>query len=88
MDVEELRTLMIECMGDDAADAFAGEEFLTASFAQLEFDSLARVELAEQLKSLTGVALPNDFVDQATSPGDLLARINDALAATGAAAEG
>ena len=89
MDVDGLRTLMIECAGPDEAAAFGGAEFLDATFADLDFDSLARVELAERLKALTGAALPNDFVDQARTPGDLLARINDALAGSGAgAAEG
>ena len=88
MEVDELRTLMVECMGGDADAAFAGEEFLAAPFADLDFDSLARVELAEQLKTWTGLALPNDFVDQAATAGELLERINDALAGTVGAGTG
>jgi act minimal PKS acyl carrier protein len=78
---DELRTLMTECVGPDEAAELAGTHFLDTSFLDLGFDSLARVELAEQLKSATGLDLPDDLVDQTITPAALLQLVNDALAA-------
>jgi acyl carrier protein len=83
--LDNLQALMVECMGDEAVPQLSSADFATSTFSDLEFDSLARIELTEQLREATGVSLPDDIVDRSATPEALLQSVNKLVAQPDAA---
>ena len=53
--------------------------FLDTSFDDLDFDSLARVELGERIREQCLIDIPGDMVDQVLNPRALLDYVNKLL---------
>ena len=77
--VPALRALMKASAGDLPVEGMESDAFLGTGFEELGFDSLARVELTEQLRDWSGADLPDDLVDQSANPADLIERVNALL---------
>ncbi|SNQ48495.1 Actinorhodin polyketide synthase acyl carrier protein [Frankia canadensis] len=80
MTIDELRDLLVECAGGDDAAAPAGD-ISNVPFEDLGYDSLALIETATRLKLERGVVVPDEVIAQARTAGELLAEINERIAA-------
>ncbi|MEV6524984.1 acyl carrier protein [Longispora sp. NPDC051575] len=77
----DLKDLMTACLGETAETVLPdGDAYLDTSFEELDFDSLARVELGEKVMDEYKISLPDGLVDQTPTPRALLAHINQLLA--------
>lgn len=74
--VDELRHLMCACVGGSGTVDLETADLHTQSFEDLDFDSLARVELVERLRDSRGIGVADDVFEGFAGPGDLLAHIN------------
>jgi act minimal PKS acyl carrier protein len=81
MNLDDLRGLLSKCAGgDDDADALAGD-IVDVPFEDLGYDSLALIEAAATLKRDYGVIIPDEQLTDTQTPAELLALINDRIAA-------
>jgi len=80
--VELVRTRAAAVLRHDTTDAVAPQ----AAFRELGFDSMAAVELRNQLGSATGVTLPATVVFDHPNPADLAAFLRERLGLGGGAA--
>ncbi|WP_068014717.1 acyl carrier protein [Nocardia mexicana] len=76
---EILATVLRQVAGDDAAIEVAtldqaGDETL---FEDMGFDSIALLEVLNRLKREHGIALDDDVLEQAKSPAQLVAAIDE-----------
>lgn len=78
MDIEDLRSILIDCAGGD--EALRGD-IADVSFDDLGYDSLALIDTTAMLKREYGVVIPDDRLTDLRNPGELLGLINDRLAA-------
>ncbi|MGW8970474.1 acyl carrier protein [Streptomyces platensis] len=72
----DLRRVLVECSGDSETPGL-DEGFLTASFEQLGFDSLALLETAARLKQEFLIDLPDDEVHRVETPEELLSLVQE-----------
>jgi acyl carrier protein len=75
LSLDELREVMRACVGREEAVVLASDDLLR-TFEELDFDSLAQVELAERLRDLYGIALTDQELDELSGPRDLLDYLN------------
>jgi len=78
MNIDDLRGIFIAAVGCD--DALRGD-ISDTPFDDLGFDSLALIETAAKLKREHGVVIPEEQLTEVRNPGELLALINNRLAA-------
>jgi act minimal PKS acyl carrier protein len=78
MSIDELHGILINCAGGD--DALRGD-IAGVSFEELGYDSLALIETGTALKREYGVVIPDEQLIEVRNPAELLALINDRLAA-------
>ena len=69
---DEFIELMKWSAGDESDVDFTQPGFLDASFDDLGFDSLSQVELIEQLRDRYALSIPDEVVDELTTPTALL----------------
>lgn len=77
----DLQELLSAAAGPPEA---ATTDFLDTDFDLLGYDSLARLETASLVQARHGVRMPDDVVAGAQTPRELLALVNEALAASAA----
>lgn len=85
LSANELRDVMRACMGRDEAavlDAAVLDEegLLATTFEELDFDSLAQVELAARLVDHYGITISDGELDQLRGPRDVLDYVNARIA--------
>jgi act minimal PKS acyl carrier protein len=76
----DLTRLLRECAGEDSGVDLEGE-ILDTPFAELEYDSLALLEVASRVERELGVTLAEDAVGEAETPRLFLEVINESAAA-------
>ncbi|MFF4775710.1 acyl carrier protein [Microtetraspora fusca] len=76
--LQDLRRVMREAAGEDAGVDLDGD-ILDTSFADLQYDSLAVLEITVRVERELGVKLGDDAVESAT-PRDFLALVDARLA--------
>ncbi|GHF69270.1 actinorhodin polyketide synthase [Streptomyces mashuensis] len=80
--LDDLRTVMRECVGVDESVDLAGD-IGDVAFAELGYDSLAVLELASQVQRTWGVPLTDTPALEARTPGAFVAYVNDNLTEAG-----
>jgi act minimal PKS acyl carrier protein len=75
LSIEDLRGILVGCAGGDALPT----DIADVSFEELGYDSLALIETAAVLKRDRGLAVPDDLITEARTPGELLRLINDRI---------
>lgn len=81
MTMDELRDILIECAGEDEANALSGD-IADVEFDTLGYDSLALMETAARIKQRFGVGIPDDQITELTTPMAVLDVVNAALPAS------
>ncbi|MCX4906882.1 acyl carrier protein [Streptomyces sp. NBC_00878] len=81
MTLDELRTTLIACAGEDDSTDLSGD-ILDMAFDDLGYDSLARMESAARIEREYGIALPDEAVADAETPRALLDLVNGITAAS------
>lgn len=81
--VADLRDIMSASVGVEDDVHFDGEHLQT-DFADLGFDSLALLELASQVQRRYGVPIPDEAVQEMSTPAAAVAYVNARLAQVGA----
>jgi act minimal PKS acyl carrier protein len=74
-DIDDLRALMRECVGEGDGTDLDGD-ILDTAFADLEYDSLAVLELAARIETQWGVPIPEDDASELETPGAFLDYVN------------
>ena len=77
---DKLREIMHVCAGPGDHPELAGE-FLDTPYTDLDFDSLAVLELATRIQQDLGVAFPDDAVAEMETPRNVLDYVNEKIAA-------
>ncbi|GHK04157.1 acyl carrier protein [Streptomyces sp. NPDC003753] len=76
---EEFTAVVRECAGEsESADL---TEAVDVSFTDLGYDSVALLEITARIEREYGIALDDEAVSEAKTPGQYLALVNEALAA-------
>jgi len=78
--IDDLRRILREAAGDDAAVADLDGNVLDRSFEELGYDSLALLETSSRLEREYGIALGDSAVVDAETPRLLLEAVNARLA--------
>ncbi|GLY75517.1 acyl carrier protein [Actinoallomurus iriomotensis] len=74
---EDLAGIMRECAGaDESADLIAG-----MTFEELGCDSLAVLQIASQIQNRYQVKIPDEAIEELTSPTSMVDYVNQRLAA-------
>jgi act minimal PKS acyl carrier protein len=81
MTIEDLRQILIQCAGESDAVG-PGTDFADYDFDTLGYDSLALMETAAKIENVYGVRISEDEIAGLQRPGDLIALVNAASAAT------
>lgn len=76
--VDQLRDVMGRCIRDD--DYTLDADQLEAPFTDLDFDSLAVLEIATRIQQDHGVPFPDEAVERMKTPRHVLDYVNDHLA--------
>lgn len=77
---DKLREIMHVCAGPGDHPELEGE-FLDVPYTDLEFDSLAVLELATRIQQDLGVPFPDDAVAEMMTPRNVLEYVNQKIAA-------
>jgi minimal PKS acyl carrier protein len=77
---DKLREIMHACAGPGDHPELDGE-FLDIPYTDLEFDSLAVLELATRIQQDLGVPFPDDAVAEMETPRNVLQYVNQKIAA-------
>ena len=64
--------IMRACVGEDSTTDFSQEGVLDVSFQDLDFDSLALVELGARIEEDCGISVPETALDKMEKPRDAL----------------
>jgi act minimal PKS acyl carrier protein len=72
MSADEFVELMKQSAGDDPGIDFGRSDLMETTFDDLGFDSLSQVELVERLSDLLGLPMPDEVVDELTTPKAML----------------
>lgn len=78
--IDDLRKIMRETAGPGDHPILEGD-ILDVPFTDLDFDSLAVLELATRIQQDYGTPFPDDAVEEMSTPGDVLAYVTERLAA-------
>ncbi|GAA2411520.1 acyl carrier protein [Actinomadura vinacea] len=81
--LDDLRTLMRACVGEDDGIDLDGD-IQDATFTDLEYDSLAVLELAARIETVWGVRIPDEDAAELETPGAFVDYVNRNAARTGA----
>ncbi|MGW2562307.1 acyl carrier protein [Streptomyces sp. NPDC001514] len=73
---DALFEIMRACVGEDSATDFSQEGVLDKSFVELDFDSLALVELGARLEESFGINVPEEVLDRMETPRHALDYVN------------
>lgn len=74
--IENFKLILRSAAGVDD-ESLLGSDFLDVSFADLGFDSLAILEVTNEIERSLRMRLPDDEVDPATTPRSLFEQVND-----------
>jgi minimal PKS acyl carrier protein len=74
--LDDLKRVLKESTGVEPDPEFGGE-ITDIEFEELGYDSLALLETAARISREYGIALDDDVVADARTPGELLKMIND-----------
>lgn len=77
--LDDLRTLMRKCAGEDEAVDLDGD-IADQSFAELGYDSLAVLELSVRLSDDYGVAIDDGDMEGLVTPADVVKYVNARMA--------
>ncbi|WP_411139498.1 acyl carrier protein [Streptomyces sp. x-80] len=80
--LDDLRVVMQDSVGVDESVDLSGD-IADVAFADLGYDSLAVLELANQVQRAVGVPIADEPALEATSPGAFVACVNQALTEAG-----
>ncbi|MFG1944082.1 acyl carrier protein [Nonomuraea sp. NPDC048826] len=75
LSLEELKQTMRQVAGDD--DVELADDFETATFEELGFDSLAVFETVHRVERTCGRKLPEEELAEVTTPKEFLEFVND-----------
>jgi minimal PKS acyl carrier protein len=78
--LDDLRTVMRESAGVDESVDLDGE-IEDVPFSDLGYDSLAVLEMAAQVQNRLGVQIPDEAVEEMTTPGTAVEYVNRQLSA-------
>lgn len=78
---DEFIELMKQSVGDDPDIDFGRPDLMETTFDDLGFDSLSQVELVERLSDLLGLPMPDEVVDELTTPMAMLRYVQSGAAA-------
>ncbi|GAA2879361.1 actinorhodin polyketide synthase acyl carrier protein [Actinoplanes cyaneus] len=79
MTIDDLQRILVSCAGEDDATATVTDS-AGRRFDDLGYDSLALMETAARIEQEFGVKLPDDEVNDARTPQELLDLVNGRLA--------
>jgi act minimal PKS acyl carrier protein len=77
--LDGLKKIMFEAVGEDESIDLE-QDILDTPMAELGFDSLAVMDVATGIQRALGVRIPEDGVDEMTTPGNTLRYVNTLLA--------
>jgi act minimal PKS acyl carrier protein len=83
--LDELRVLLRQCAGVDESVDLDGD-ISEISFDDLGYDSLALLNTTSRIERSYAIGLPDQVIEECTSPQLLLDAVNKALAGTPVAA--
>ena len=75
---EDLKTIMLSAADEDSAADLDGD-FLDQPFADLDFDSLAVLEIATSIQERYHLLIPDQAIAEMTTPRDVLDYVNGQL---------
>lgn len=78
--LDDLKRILLQAAGADEGIDLSGD-VLGVPFDELGYDSLALLEAVNRIQREYGVQLDDDAVAEAGTPGDLIALVNERLAA-------
>lgn len=78
--IDDLRTIMCATAGPGDHPVLEGD-IQDVPFSELDFDSLAVLELATRIQQAYGMPFPDDAVEEMSTPGDVLVYVTQRLAA-------
>ena len=78
--LKELKQIMRECAGENESTNL-DSDFEAVTFDDLGYDSLAILETASRIERSYGLKLPEEHLADITTPGALVAFVNDRLRA-------
>ncbi|MBE1530517.1 acyl carrier protein [Actinomadura algeriensis] len=81
--LDDLRTLMRACVGEGDGIDLDGD-ILDLAFSDMQYDSLAVLELAARIETTWGVPIPEEEAATLGTPGAFLDYVNRHAARTGA----
>ncbi|MGH3982296.1 MAG: acyl carrier protein [Pseudonocardiaceae bacterium] len=76
--LDELKQIMRECAGEGESGNL-DDDFEAVTFDHLGYDSLAVLETASRIERTYGLKLPEEELAEITTPGSLVAFVNDRL---------
>jgi act minimal PKS acyl carrier protein len=75
---EDLKTIMLRTADEDTASDLDGD-FLGRPFADLDFDSLAVLEIATSIQERYHLVIPDQAIAEMTTPRDVVDYVNGQL---------
>lgn len=76
--LDRLKELMLRCSGGDDSVDLSGD-IAERPFRDLGYDSLAVLELASQLQREYGLEIPDEAIEEMSSPAAVLGYVNRQL---------
>ncbi|WP_199510889.1 acyl carrier protein [Nucisporomicrobium flavum] len=77
--IDDLRRILRQCAGEE--EQSLDGDILERSFDELGYDSLALLETTSRISKEFSVKLSDDIAAEVDTPGELLAFVNEKLAA-------
>jgi act minimal PKS acyl carrier protein len=77
--MDTLKEIMLLCSGVDEAVSLDGD-IEACQFRELGYDSLAVLEIASQVQRRYGLSIPDEAIEQMTTPGSVLSYVRMAQA--------
>lgn len=77
---DELKAIMSRCTGDTDSGQLRADD-LTTPFTEIGYDSLAVLEIASQLQREYGMQIPDEAIEEMSSPQAVLDYVNASLSA-------
>jgi acyl carrier protein len=79
----ELLEIMRECLGEADYEEIGEKDFVT-EFTELGYDSLLVLEIATRIQDRFGIRIPDEAVEEMTSPEEMLKSVRARLAGVAA----